>query len=58
MSPWKPGSELQIRRGNRNNSKIIFPISQLKHIILILNENTCCDPSLEQSWQDGSNAGS
>ena len=33
-------SELQIRGGIGDNSKIIF---------LFLNENTCCDPSLEPS---------
>ena len=27
-------------------------------IILSLNENICCDPSLEPSRQDGSNGGS
>ena len=32
--------------GIEDNSKIIF---------LILNENICCDPSLEPSHQDGSN---
>ena len=29
-----------------------------KVIFLFLNENICCDPSLEPSWQDGSNDGS
>ena len=37
----------QIRGGIEDNSKIFF-----------LNENICCDPSLELSWQDGSNEGS
>ena len=42
-------TELQIRGGIDHNSKII---------ILFLNENLCCDPSLEPSRQDGSNDGS
>ena len=42
-------TELQIRRSNGDNSKIIFLISQRK---------ICCDPSLEPSRQDGSNDGS
>ena len=33
-------TELQIRGGTEDNSKIIF---------LFLNENICCDPSLELS---------
>ena len=33
-------SELQIRGGTEDNSKVIF---------LSLNENICCDPSLELS---------
>ena len=40
--------ELQMRGGIDNNSKIIF----------LLNENICCDPSLEPSRRDGSNDGS
>ena len=39
-------SELQIRGGTEDNSKIFF---------LFLNENICCDPSLQLSWQDSSN---
>ena len=42
-------SQLQIRGGIEDNSKIIFPISQ---------QNISCDPSLESSSQDGSNDGS
>ena len=42
-------AELQIRRGNRNNSERFF---------YALNENICYDPSLEPSQQDGSNEGS
>ena len=38
------------KSGIKNNSKIIF--------VLFLNENICCDPSLELSSQDGSNLGS
>ena len=38
------------KRGIEDNSKIIFLISEKK--------NVCCDPSLEPSWQDGSNDGS
>ena len=33
-----PEAELQVRGGIEDNSKIIF---------LFLNENICCDPSLE-----------
>ena len=42
-------SELQIRQGNEDNSNIVF---------LFLNQNICCDPSLEPSQRDGSNDGS
>ena len=42
-------SELQIRGGYEDNSKIIS---------LFINENLCCDPSLELSRQDSSNDGS
>ena len=42
-------AELQIREGVEDNSTIIF---------LFLKESICCDPSLEPSWQDGSNDGS
>ena len=42
-------SELQIRGAIYDNSKIIF---------LFLNENICCDPSLEPSQRDGPNDGS
>ena len=42
-------SELQIRGGIVDNSKVI---------ILILQKNICCDPSLEPSRRDGSNDGS
>ena len=42
-------SELQIRGGIKDNSKIIF---------LLLHENVCCDPSLEPSQRDDSNDGS
>ena len=42
-------SELQIRGGIENNLKII---------VLFINENICCDPSLEPSRRDGSNDGS
>ena len=38
-------SELQIRGGIEDNSRIIFNF---------LNENICCDPSLEPSQRDGS----
>ena len=41
-------TELQIKGGTEDNSKIIF---------LFLNENICCDPSLEPSRQEGSNDG-
>ena len=44
-------SELQIRGGTEDNSKLLFFIS-------FLNENLCYDPSLERSRQDGSNDGS
>ena len=40
--------QLQKRGVIEDNSKIIF---------LFLNENICCDPSLEPSLQDGSNEG-
>ena len=39
-SPVLEYTELQIRRGTENNSKVIF---------LFLNKNICCDPSLEPS---------
>ena len=39
--PPKGNSELQIIEGIEDNSKIIF--------FLFLNENICCDPSLEPS---------
>ena len=42
--------ELQIRGGIEEISKVLF--------FLFLNENICCDPSLEPSQQDGSNDGS
>ena len=42
-------SELKIRGGIEDNSNIIF---------LFLNENICCDPSLEPSRGDGSKNGS
>ena len=42
-------SELYIRRGKRDNFREIF--------FLFLNVNICCDPSVELSWQDGSNQG-
>ena len=42
-------SELQIREGTDDNSKISF---------LFLNGNICCDPSLEPSQRDSSNNGS
>ena len=42
-------AELQIRGGIQDNSKIFF---------LLLNENICCDLSLEPSWRDGTNYGS
>ena len=42
-------SELQIRGDIEDNSKIFF---------LFLNENICCDPSLESTHQGGSNHGS
>ena len=41
-------SELQIRGEIEDNSKII---------VLFLNKNICCDPSLEPSRCDGSNDG-
>ena len=41
-------TELQIRGGIKDNSKDFF---------LFLNEKVCCNPSLELSWQDGSNDG-
>ena len=41
---------LQIRRGNRDNFKIIS--------LMRLNKNIFCDPSLEPSCRDGSNEGS
>ena len=41
--------ELQIRGGIEDKSK---------KFSLFLNENVCCDPSLEPSQQDGSNDGS
>ena len=44
---YKP--ELQIRGDTEDNSELIF---------LFLNENICCDPSLELSWRNGSNDGS
>ena len=37
------------RGGYEDNSKIFF---------LFINENICCDPSLEPSRRDGSNDGS
>ena len=42
-------SELQIRGGIDDNLKVFF---------LFLNENICCDPSLEPSQRDGSKNGS
>ena len=39
-----------VRGGIEDNPKIIF--------FLFLNENVCCDPSLEPSRRDGSNGGS
>ena len=39
-------SQLPIRGRTEDNLKIIF---------LFLNENICCDPSLEPSRRDGSN---
>ena len=42
-------SELQIRGGIKDNSKMIFLISRQKHY---------CDPSLELSRQEGCNDGS
>ena len=41
--------QLQIRGDIEHNSKMIF---------LFLEENICCDPSLEPSQRDGSNDGS
>ena len=38
-------SELQIRGGIEDNSRIIF----------LINEKICCDPSLESSRRDGYN---
>ena len=46
---WLVNAELQINRSIEDNSKIFF---------LFLNENICCDPSLEPSHRDGSNDGS
>ena len=43
-------AELQIRRGNENNTNIFS--------FLFLNENICCDPSSELSQRDGFNDGS
>ena len=43
-------TELQIRGGFKDNSKDNF--------LLFLNENMCCDHSLELSRRDGSNDGS
>ena len=43
-----PCTELHIRGGIEDNSKIMF----------LIKENRCCDPSLEPSWHDGSNDGS
>ena len=42
-------AEHQIGGGIEDNSKIFF---------LFLNENICCDPSLEPFQRDGSNDGS
>ena len=42
--------ELQIRGGIQNNINSTF--------ILLLNENLCCELSLEPSWQDDSIEGS
>ena len=42
-------SELQIRGGVADNSKIIFHISQWKHMLW---------PLIRTAWQDGSNEGS
>ena len=47
-----------IRWGNEDNSKIIFLISQQKHMFSFLNENIYCDSSLELSQWDSSNDGS
>ena len=44
-------SELQIRGGFEDNSKIFF-------LFLFVNKNLCCDPILESSWGDHSNEGS
>ena len=40
-------TELQIREDIEDNSKIIF----------LINENICCNPSLEPSQRDSSNDG-
>ena len=42
--------ELQIREGTEDNSKRFF--------FIFLNENICCDHSLEPSLRNGSNDGS
>ena len=42
------GKLRQIGRSNTDNLKVIF---------LFLNENICCDPSLEPSRRDGFNEG-
>ena len=42
-------SELQIKGDIEDNLKFFFKF---------LNENICCDPSLEPSQRDGSNDGS
>ena len=49
LSIGTPRTELQIRGGIEDNSKIFF--------FLFLNENICCDSSLEQSLRDCSNEG-
>ena len=50
LETGKHTTELQIRGGIEDKSKIMF--------FLFLNENICCDPSLEPSQRDGSNDGS
>ena len=47
VNPFIYSSELQTRWVSEDNSTFFF--------FLFLNENVCCDPSLETSRKDGSN---